>query len=115
MPESLLQPIASILPPSPTLLQVVCRRVPLPWGSLQRSARSLRRTAGWLSEIKWGVANLITTDAAAKYLGVTPQRVRQLVVAETISATKYGRDYLLDAESVQTYKKNRKKAGRPKK
>ncbi|MFY9234854.1 MAG: excisionase family DNA-binding protein [Fimbriimonadaceae bacterium] len=61
------------------------------------------------------MADLITTEAAAKYLGVTQQRVRQLVVAETISATKYGRDYLLDADSVQTYKKTRKKPGRPKK
>lgn len=57
----------------------------------------------------------MTTAAAAKYLGVTPQRVRQLVVCEKIDATKYGRDYLLDSESVQSYKENRKKPGRPKK
>lgn len=57
----------------------------------------------------------MTTEAAAKYLGVSQQRVRQLVVCEAIEATKYGRDYLLDSQSVQTYKEKRRKPGRPKK
>lgn len=61
------------------------------------------------------MAQYMTTEAAAKYLGVTPQRVRQLVVAERIAATKYGRDYLLNPESVRSYKEGRKKPGRPKK
>ncbi len=62
-----------------------------------------------------GVAQYLTTDVAAKYLGVTPQRVRQLIVSEKITATKYGRDYVLDSESVKSYKDGRRKPGRPKK
>ncbi|BBO24832.1 conserved hypothetical protein [Candidatus Nitrosymbiomonas proteolyticus] len=57
----------------------------------------------------------MTTENAAKYLGVTPQRVRQLVAREEIKAEKYGRDYLLDSESVRSYGKSRRKPGRPKK
>jgi excisionase family DNA binding protein len=57
----------------------------------------------------------MTTESAAKYLGVSPQRVRQLVVSDRIQATKYGRDYLLNADSVRSYEKARKKPGRPKK
>lgn len=57
----------------------------------------------------------MTTETAAKYLGVTAQRVRQLVVSEEIRAEKYGRDYLLDSASVRSYGKARRKPGRPKK
>ncbi len=57
----------------------------------------------------------MTTEKAASYLGVTVQRVRQLVVSERIKATKYGRDYLLDPESVRSYEAERKGPGRPKK
>lgn len=56
----------------------------------------------------------MTTDNAARYLGVTPQRVRQLVAREEIKAQKLGRDYLLDSESVRSYGKTRRKPGRPK-
>ncbi|KXK12885.1 MAG: Helix-turn-helix domain protein [Armatimonadetes bacterium OLB18] len=61
------------------------------------------------------VEKFMTTENAAKYLGVTPQRVRQLVAREEIKAEKYGRDYLLDSESVRSYGKSRRKPGRPKK
>ena len=58
---------------------------------------------------------LKTTEEAADYLGVTRQRVRQLVVAEVLAGKKYGRDYLVEARSLEQYSANRKKAGRPKK
>ena len=67
-----------------------------------------------LIRYNFGVAEFMTTEKAAKYLGVTPQRVRQLVVREEIKAEKYGRDYLLDSESVRSYEKSRRKPGRPK-
>lgn len=74
---------------------------------------SVERWAGF-GGITRIVAEFMTTDNAARYLGVTPQRVRQLVAREEIKAQKLGRDYLLDSESVRSYGKTRRKPGRPK-
>lgn len=57
-----------------------------------------------------------TTESAATYLGVTPARVRQLILEERLPSEKYGRDHLIFDDALQEYKKNgRKKVGRPSK
>ena len=50
--------------------------------------------------------NLTVTQAAA-LLGVTPQRVRFMIKAGKLQAKKWGRDWQIDAESVERYKKER--------
>lgn len=47
----------------------------------------------------------ITVTAAAALLGVTPQRVRALIKAGILEAEKWGRDWQIDAESVESRKK----------
>ena len=48
--------------------------------------------------------NLTVTQAAA-LLGVTPQRVRALIKAGILQAEKFGRDWQIDGESVESRKK----------
>jgi len=55
------------------------------------------------------------TPQAAERLGVTVGRVNQLIWAGILSARKLGRDWLVDAESVDRYQANRKPPGRPRK
>lgn len=47
----------------------------------------------------------LTVKAAAALLGVTPQRVRALIKAGILEAEKWGRDWQIDAESVERRKK----------
>mgnify|MGYP000913444647 FL=1 len=47
----------------------------------------------------------ITTTEAAALLGVTPQRVRALIKAGILEAEKWGRDWQIDGESVESRKK----------
>lgn len=47
----------------------------------------------------------LTVTAAAALLGVTPQRVRALIKAGILEAEKFGRDWQIDAESVERRKK----------
>jgi excisionase family DNA binding protein len=47
----------------------------------------------------------ITTTEAAALLGVTPQRVRALIKAGILEAEKWGRDWQIDEESVESRKK----------
>ena len=47
----------------------------------------------------------ITTTEAAALLGVTPQRVRALIKAGILQAEKFGRDWQIDGESVESRKK----------
>ena len=57
--------------------------------------------------------DLLTTNEAAKRMGVTAIRVRQLIREGKIEARQIGRDYVIEGgslESVKTYGK----AGRPK-
>ena len=48
--------------------------------------------------------NLTVTQAAA-LLGVTPQRVRFMIKAGILEAEKWGRDWQIDAESVESRKR----------
>lgn len=60
------------------------------------------------------MGKLYTTESAAMYLGVTPARVRQLILEERLPSEKYGRDHLISDDALQEYDKNgRKKTGRP--
>ena len=57
-----------------------------------------------------------TTGEAAKYLGVTPSRVRQYIVEERLASEKYGRDHMIEESTLAEFaKRGKKKRGRPKK
>ena len=56
---------------------------------------------------------IITTTEAAKRLGVTPTRVRALIVAKRLKAFKYGREWLIDPKDLEAVKD--RKVGRPRK
>ena len=60
--------------------------------------------------------NLFTTEDAAKYLGVTPSRVRQLIMENRLKSVKYGRDHLIqESELLRFTEHGKKKQGRPQK
>jgi len=62
------------------------------------------------------MGKLFTTEDAAKYLGVTPSRVRQLIMEDRLESEKYGRDHLIQKIALENFAKNgKKKRGRPKK
>jgi len=62
------------------------------------------------------MSKLFTTEDAAKYLGVTPSRVRQFILEERLQSEKYGRDHLIQEGELKQFAKNgKKKRGRPKK
>ncbi|KMP11117.1 hypothetical protein UZ36_05560 [Candidatus Nitromaritima sp. SCGC AAA799-C22] len=55
-----------------------------------------------------------TTEDAAKYLGVTPSRVRQFIIENRLKSKKYGRDHLIDKTDLEKFAKlGKKKRGRP--
>jgi len=59
---------------------------------------------------------LYTTDTAAEFLGVTPARVRQLILEGRLKSEKYGRDHLIQEHELQGYTTmGKKKPGRPRK
>ena len=57
--------------------------------------------------------NLIGTAEVAKRLGVSQDRVRALIKAERLPATKLGRDYFIDPKDLSLVKN--RKPGRPRK
>lgn len=59
------------------------------------------------------MADDILTDAAAEFLGVTKVAIYKLIREGKIKAEKKGRDFRVDMESLNEYKKNRRPAGRP--
>ena len=60
------------------------------------------------------MSKFYTTESAATYLGVTPARVRQLILEERLPSEKYGRDHLISEDALRQFEKNgRKKVGRP--
>lgn len=62
------------------------------------------------------MSKLFTTEDAAKYLGVTPSRVRQFIMEKRLESEKYGRDHLIQQDVLKDFAKNgKKKRGRPKK
>ena len=55
-----------------------------------------------------------TSGSAAEYLGVTPARVRQLIMEGRLKSEKYGRDHLIQEVDLQEYTTGaKKKPGRP--
>lgn len=55
-----------------------------------------------------------TTETAAEYLGVTPARIRQLIMEGRLKSLKYGRDHLIQEVDLQGYTAGgKKKPGRP--
>lgn len=62
------------------------------------------------------MSKYFTTEEAAKYLGVTPSRVRQFIAEERLGSEKYGRDHLIREDELAEFAKTgKKKRGRPKK
>ena len=56
-----------------------------------------------------------TTEEAAKYLSVTPSRVRQFIIENRLKSEKYGRDHLIkEVDLIEFAKVGKKKRGRPK-
>jgi site-specific DNA-methyltransferase (cytosine-N4-specific) len=60
------------------------------------------------------MSKFYTTENAAEYLGVTPARVRQLIMEGRLKSQKYGRDHLIQEVDLQGYTAGgKKKPGRP--
>jgi excisionase family DNA binding protein len=55
---------------------------------------------------------MLTTTEAAALLGVSRPRVLALIHLGTLQAKKHGRDWQVDAASVEAYKNSPRKAGR---
>jgi len=60
------------------------------------------------------MSRFYTTESAAEYLGVTPARVRQLIMEGRLKSEKYGRDHLIQEVDLKEYTAaGKKKPGRP--
>jgi site-specific DNA-methyltransferase (adenine-specific) len=57
------------------------------------------------------MSKLLTTEEAAKYLGVTPSRVRQFILEERLKSEKYGRDHLIRESDLEQFAKKDKDLG----
>ncbi|MDQ3636097.1 MAG: helix-turn-helix domain-containing protein [Acidobacteriota bacterium] len=57
----------------------------------------------------------LTTKQAGEVLGITPDRVRQLISEGTIKAEKFGRDNFILESEVKRVEKMDRKPGRPSK
>lgn len=55
----------------------------------------------------------LTTKQAGELLGITPDRVRQLIIEGTIKAEKFGRDNFITESEVERVKQLDRKVGRP--
>jgi excisionase family DNA binding protein len=58
--------------------------------------------------------NFLTTEEAAQRLGVTPARVRQLILSGQLPARKFAKVNMIDARDLELVK-DRPKVGRPRK
>lgn len=55
-----------------------------------------------------------TTKEAARYLGVTAARIRQLILEDRIKSEKMGRDHIISKSELADYQKQgKRKPGRP--
>jgi site-specific DNA-methyltransferase (adenine-specific) len=62
------------------------------------------------------MSKYFTTVDAAKYLGVTPSRIRQFIAERRLESEKFGRDHMIrETILVDFAKYGKKKRGRPKK
>ncbi len=62
------------------------------------------------------MSKYFTTEDAAKYLGVTPSRVRQYIAEGRLESEKFGRDHMIEKRFLSKFAKHgKKKRGRPKK
>jgi excisionase family DNA binding protein len=60
------------------------------------------------------MGQLFTTEEAAKYLAVTPSRVRQFIGENRLRSVKHGRDHLIEESEVKRFaEEGKKKRGRP--
>lgn len=58
--------------------------------------------------------NYYTTQEAAKFIGVTAARIRQLILDKRIKSQKMGRDHIIPRNELIDYQnKGKKKPGRP--
>jgi excisionase family DNA binding protein len=55
---------------------------------------------------------MLTTAEAAANLQVSRRRVQELIRLGTLKAVKFGRDWQIDAASVEDYKRSPRKPGR---
>lgn len=55
----------------------------------------------------------MTTKEAAEYLGVSPSRIRQLIMDGVLTSTKRGRDNWIERDQVERHKVERAPRGRP--
>lgn len=58
---------------------------------------------------------MLTTHEAANRLGLTARSVARLIKRGALTATKRGRDYLIDEAEVDRYQRERRPVGRPQK
>ena len=61
------------------------------------------------------MAHLYTTAEAAAALGVTPGRIRQMVLAGELDAEKFGRDLMITADDLKKAKERKTSPGPEKK
>lgn len=57
----------------------------------------------------------MTVQEAADYLGISPQRVRALIKAQLLPASKHGRDWWIQERVVKTFASYDRPAHRPRK
>ena len=70
-----------------------------------------RKIISW-NVILWAV-KIISTAEAAKRLNVTPDRVRKMIEAKRLKATKFGNVWMIDPKDLEAVQN--RKVGRPRK
>lgn len=55
----------------------------------------------------------MTSAEAGRVLGMTRHGVRHLILTGTLKAVKFGRSYMIEADTVSAAKKSRRGRGRP--